>query len=242
MRFYTTPHQCYGGIDVHARTMSVGILNQDGESVRHRHMQTSPETRLRNMAPARADMVVAVDCRFTWSWLADRCAQEGIPCVLGHALDMKAIPGGKAKTDQLEAHTLAVLLRGGRLPQAYVYPAAMRAPRDLLRRRMPLMRKRAELLTHLQQTHRQDNLPEIGQKLASPAKRVGGAERCADPAVHQRSEVDLAWIGHDDSRLRDLEVSVLTPAKEHPPQHTLRAPDGARYRRDPQSGPTRCHP
>ena len=34
---------------------------------------------------------------FTWYWLADLCAHEGIPFVLGHALYMKAIHGGKAK-------------------------------------------------------------------------------------------------------------------------------------------------
>jgi hypothetical protein len=58
---------------------------------------------------------------------------------------MKAIHGGKAKHDKIEAHKIAVLLRGGRFPQAYVYPAEMRATRDLLRRRCPLARKRAEL-------------------------------------------------------------------------------------------------
>jgi|SRR6266508_662406 len=66
MRCYTTPHQFYCGIDVHARTMYVCIRNQDGEIVRHRHMNTSPETLLRNMAPDRADLVVAVECLFTW--------------------------------------------------------------------------------------------------------------------------------------------------------------------------------
>jgi hypothetical protein len=65
--------------------------------------------------------------------------------VLGPALSMKAIHGGKAKNDKIAAHKIAGLLRGGRLPQAYGYPAAMRAPRDLLRRRCPLVRKRAEL-------------------------------------------------------------------------------------------------
>jgi transposase len=48
---------------------------------------------------------------------------------------MKAIHGGKAKNDKIDAHKIAVLLRGGMIPQAYVYPAAMRATRDLLRRR-----------------------------------------------------------------------------------------------------------
>jgi transposase len=73
---------------------------------------------------------------------------------LGHALYMKAIHGGKAKNDKIDAHKIAVLLRGGMLPQAYVYPADMRATRDLLRRRMHLMRKRVELLTHIQNTNR----------------------------------------------------------------------------------------
>jgi transposase len=215
MRYSTKPQQFYGGIDVHARTMYVCILNQDGESMRHRNMKTSPETLLRSIAPSRADLVVAVECLFTWDWLADLGAQEGMPFVLGPALDRKAIPGGKAKNATIDAHKIAVLLRGGMLPQAYVYPAAMRATRDLLRRRMHLMRKRAELLTHIQHTHSQYNLPEIGQKIASKANRAGVAERFADPAGQKSLAVDLALIGHDDSLLRDLEWSVLTTTKAH---------------------------
>jgi len=80
---------------------------------------------------------------------------------------------------------------------------------------MHLRRKRAERLTHLQKTSSPDHLPEIGQKIASKAHRAGVAERFADPAVHKSIEVDLAWIGHDDSRLRDMEWSVLTTAKAH---------------------------
>ena len=76
------------------------------------------------------------------------CADEGIPFVLGHALYMKAIHGGKAKNDKIDSHKIAALLRGGMLPQASVYPAQRRATRDLLRRRMHLARKRAELLAH----------------------------------------------------------------------------------------------
>src|ERR671924_148600 len=107
---------------------------------------------------------------------------------------MKAIHGGKAKNDKIDAHKIAVLLRGGMLPQAYVYPAEMRATRDLLRRRMSLMRKRAELLPHVQQTNHQYNLPEIGQKIADTANRGGIAERFPDPAVQKSIEVDLALI------------------------------------------------
>jgi transposase len=157
---------------------------------------------------------------FTWYWLADLCAQEGIPFGLGHALYMKAIHGGKAKNDQIDAHKIAVLLRGGMLPQAYVYPAEMRATRDLLRRRVHLMRKRAELLTHVQQTNSQYNLPEIGKKIADKANRDGVAARFPDPAVQKSIEVDLALIGHYDHLLRDAELAVRNTAKQ-PDAHTL---------------------
>jgi transposase len=152
---------------------------------------------------------------FTWYWLADLCAQEGIPFVLGHALYMKAIHGGKAKNDTIDAHTMAVLRRGGMLPQAYVYPAEMRATRDLLRRRMSLMRQRAALLTHVQHTNSQYNLPEIGKKLAYKANREGVAERFPDPAVQQRIEVDLALLNSYDRLLTELELSLVNTAKAH---------------------------
>jgi Transposase len=96
---------------------------------------------------------VAVECIFTWYWLADLGAREGIPFVLGHALYMKAIHGGKAKKDKVEAHKIARLLRGGMVPEAYVDPAEMRSTRDLLRRRMQLMHKRAEVLSPVQNTN-----------------------------------------------------------------------------------------
>jgi transposase len=198
MRFYTTQHQFSCGIDLHARTMYVCILNHAGEIRVHRDMKASPETLLKAIAPYREDIVVAVACIFTWYWLADLCAQEGRPCVLGHALSMKAIHGGKAKNDRIDARKIAVLLRGGMLPQAYVYPAAMRATRDVLRRRLHLTRKRAELLTHIQQTNSQYNLPEMGKKIASKANRDGGAERFPAPAVHKSVEVDLALIDFYD--------------------------------------------
>jgi hypothetical protein len=66
----------------------------------------------------------------------------------------------------IDAHKIAALLRGGMLPQAYVYPKEMRATRDLMRRRNYLMRKRAELLAHIQNTNSQYNLPAFGARMA----------------------------------------------------------------------------
>ncbi len=63
---------------------------------------------------------------------------------------MRVIHGIKTKNDKIDAEKIAHLLRAGLLPQAYVYPAAMRPTRDLLRRRTYLVRRRAEALAHIQ--------------------------------------------------------------------------------------------
>jgi transposase len=118
MRFYTNQHPFYCGIDLHARSMYVCILSHEGEIVVHHHMKAAPEPFLKAVAPDRDGLVVAVEWIFTWDWLADLCAADGLPLVLGQARSMKAIHGGQAKHAKIDAHQMAVLLRGGMLPQA----------------------------------------------------------------------------------------------------------------------------
>src|SRR4030095_11379793 len=114
------------------------------------------------------------------------------PCLLKNG--QSGAHGGKAKNDKIDSQKIAALLRGGMLPQADVYPAEMRATRDLLRRRLHLTRQRAELLAHIQNTDSQYNLPEIGKKLADKGNRDGVAERFLAPAVQKSVEVDLVLI------------------------------------------------
>ena len=126
---------------------------------------------------------------------------------------MKAIHGGKAKNDKIDAQKIAVLLRGGMFPQAYVYPAEMRATRDLLRRRCHLARKRAELLAHIHNTNSQYNLPEIGKRLANKANREDVAEHFPDPSVRKAIEVDVSLIDHYDQLLGEVELYLTRSAK-----------------------------
>jgi transposase len=156
-----------------------------------------------------------VECIFTWYWLADLCAQNNIPFVLGHALYMKAIHGGKAKNDKIDSHKIALLLKGGMLPQAYVYPPEMRATRDLLRLRNHLVQKRAELLAHIQNTNSQYNLAAFGKKIARKSNRLGLAERFDEPAVQRSMALDMALIDVYDQQLNAMELYITRTAKAH---------------------------
>ena len=130
MRCYTKQQPCYCGIDFPARTLDVGILPQEGELLVHRPVQARPEALRKVLPPSRDGLVSAVECLCTWDGLADLCAPAGRPVVLGPALSRQAIPGGQATNERSAAHPIAVLLRGGRLPQASGSPAAMRATRE----------------------------------------------------------------------------------------------------------------
>jgi transposase len=221
MRFYNTQHRYYCGIDLHARSLYACVLDQAGETLVHRNLPAEPDALLSLLAPYREDVAVAAECTFTWYWLADLCAREKIPFVLGHALYMKAIHGGKTKNDRIDSRKIAGLLRGGMFPIAYVYPADMRGTRDLMRRRTYLARKRADLLAHIQNTNSQWNLPAFGRKIACKVHREGVAEQFTDPAVQKSIEVDLELIDHYDRLIGDLERYILRLARQHDPQDLM---------------------
>jgi len=209
MRFYTKQHVHYCGIDLHARNLYLCILDQAGKTLVHRSLDCGREDLLRVLSPYRKDLVVAVECLFCWYWLADLCDDEGITFVLGHALDMKAIHGGKSKNDRIDSYKIAALLRGGNLPYAYVYPRAKRATRDLLRRRLFLSRKRAEFLTHVQNTNTQYNLPPLEQRVRKTKDRGAVIEHFEEERVQMSVAVDVDLLEAHDKIIRELELFLV---------------------------------
>ena len=221
MRFYTGQHQHYCGIDLHARTLYLCILDAEGNVLLHKNLPCDRTRFLEAIEPFREDLVVASECIFNWYWLADLCAEQNIPFVLGHALYMKAIHGAKAKNDRIDSLKTASLLRGGLLPEAYAYPAAMRPTRDLLRRRTHFVRKRGQLTAHIQNTFHQYNLPRPPGLLVYRSQRAPIPGAFEDPIIRTSVEADLALCETYDTLIRDLEKTVLRQAKVQDPNTLL---------------------
>jgi transposase len=189
-------------------------LDNKGNICVHKNIKANPEPLLKLIQPYQQDMVLGVECMFSWYWIADFCEQHNIEFVLGHALYMKAIHGGKAKNDKIDSEKIARLIRGGMFPLAYVYPSELRGTRDLLRRRMHMMRKRAELLAHVHNTNSQYNLPDIAKNLRYAFNRDGITDRFADESVQKSIELDLALIGFYDEQLSKVEWHCHKKAKD----------------------------
>lgn len=217
MKFYTKQHEHYCGIDLHIKKMYVCIINQNNEIVLHKNIDTNPELFMGIIQPFRRDIVVGVECMFTWYWIADLCRKASIDFVLGHALHMKAIHGGKAKSDKIDSRKIAALLRGGMFPPAYIYPKSMRPTRDLLRRRNHFMRKRAELFAHIVNTASQYNIQDDIGKLRKKKDRAGLIEKFPNPDVQKSIEADAEMLDAYDKVIGSMEYQTQKNAKLHDP-------------------------
>jgi transposase len=210
MRFDKNQHKYYCGIDLHAKTMYLCVLNSEGKIVKHRNISCNPEEFLSAIAPFREDVVVGVECIFCWYWLADLCAREKIAFVLGHALYMKEIHGSKSKNDKIDSEKIALLLRAGMLPQAYVYPQEMRGTRDLMRRRLFFVRRRAELLAHIKMTFQQYNCVVPTGDLTKAKNREELSLPFGDPETVRMVQSDIDMVGHLTRMVDKLETHIYS--------------------------------
>ena len=83
MQFYTKNHKHYCGIGLPTKMMYVCILNSLGEIVLHEYTlvplegnPTNPTKFLKLISPFQDDLVIGVECMFSWYWLADECERQ----------------------------------------------------------------------------------------------------------------------------------------------------------------------
>jgi transposase len=214
MRFFQPQTEFYCGVDLHARTKYLCIVDRQGKKLFHKGGRCDRKWFLRVIEPYRKSLTVATECVSNWYWLADLCGDEKIEFVLGHAQYMKAVHGGKAKNDRIDSEKIARLLQAGILPMAYVYPRENRNLRDLLRRRQRFVRLRAELMTHIKILNQQSNLAELPRN-ATKAKgqKVAVLEHFEQEDVRMSVESDLDSIAYYNQMIDKLEKFILSRAK-----------------------------
>ena len=219
MNFYNNTHPYYCGIDLHARSLYVCIIDQEGNICHHKEISAKPDKLYTLLEPYIGHIVVGVECMHCWYWVADFCEDIGVDFILGHALYMKAIHGGKAKNDRIDSFKIATLIRGGNFPLAYVYPKEMRATRDLLRRRMKLVRHGANMKAHVANTTSQYNLPPNKVNLKNVFAREQLRSTFSDPVVQRNIDFDMSILEHYAKELSKLEWFLEQQAKQHNPVH-----------------------
>src|SRR5262249_46683554 len=171
MRFLTQTAASYVGVDLHARTLFLCVLDAAGTVQLARNLPAKPEPFRAAVEPFRPDLVVGCECMHSWYWLADTCRQHNIPFALGHAFGIKAVHASKTKSDAHDAEILAPLPRGANSPPAPASPSERRGLAALPRPRLRLARQRADLSGHAHPVRRQLTLDPTGSDVKYKGKR-----------------------------------------------------------------------
>lgn len=215
MRFYTNSHKHSCGIDLHTKMMYVCILDPDANILIHKNIPTNAKAFLKLIEPYKDDIIIGVECMFAWYWLADLCAKEHLAFILGHALYMRCIHGGKTKNDKIDSEKIARIIQGKNFPLAYAYPAELRPIRDLMRRRSHLVRVKSEIQSHIKITNYQYNLKPFEKNIVHKGNREGIADHFQDPSVRLNIETDIAVMDALHDQINQLETYIIRKTKNH---------------------------
>jgi len=131
----------YGGIDLHSNNNVVCLIDERDKVVYSKRLPNDLPAILMELAPYRLQMEgLAVESTFNWYWLVDGLMDEGYRTHLVNTTAVQTYSGLKYTDDTHDARWLAHLLRLEILPTGYIYPKEERAVRDLLRKRLQMVR------------------------------------------------------------------------------------------------------
>jgi len=201
----------YCGIDLHGNNAMYVILDEQDRTVFQKRLPNDLPRVLAALAPYRDRLeVVAVESTYNWYWLVDGLQDNGYPVCLANPAKIEQYHGIKEANDLTDAAFLAHLARLGVLPTGYIYPAADRPVRDLLRRRMLLVRYRTGLKLSLQnmvmrQTGQSFGWREVRQLDEEARAELLGENDCLPfVATHQVELIEAL-----DEKIRQFEEKVL---------------------------------
>ena len=133
----------YAGIDLHSNNNVVVVTNDADEVVYRKRLRNELDEVLGALSPFEKRLSgLVVESTYNWYWLVDGLMGHGYRVHLANTGAIQQYSGLKYGDDQSDAHWLATLLRLDILPEGYIYPKDERPVRDLLRKRMYLVRQR----------------------------------------------------------------------------------------------------
>lgn len=212
----------YAGLDLHKCNVFCALIDQEGKPIYRRRLPTELPTILQALDPYRPQLkAIAVESTFNWYWLVDGLQAADYPVHLANPAEMQKYSGLKQTDDETDALWLAEMLRLGILPTGYIYPKAERPVRDMLRRRMLIVRQATQTLLSLQSmVTRHSGQSVSAAKLQNWTLKEVHAT-FADPYSQQTATAMLELLGEQRRIQHRLEKQVLAVAKPTGPFQRL---------------------
>ena len=159
---------------------------------------------------------IAVESTYNWYWLVDGLMAAGHRVHLANPAAIKMYEGIKHTDDPWDAHWLADMLRLGILPEGYIYPAAERGVRDVLRRRTNLVQQNTRNLLSIQTLAARSAGLQLGGNAVKQLRVDDLATVFGDADVIQMAAAHLRVMECLGQEITALERSVVKRARLKP--------------------------
>jgi transposase len=204
----------YAGLDLHKRNVFCGLINQEGRPIYRRRLPAELPVILGALEPYRLQLkAVAVESTFNWYWLVDGLQAADYPVHLANPAAMQQYNGLKQTDDESDALWLAEMLRLGILPTGYIYPKAERPLRDMLRRRMLVVRQATQLVLSLQSMVTRHTGQSVGAATLQAWTLREVRQSFADTYSQQTAAAMLELLREQHRIQHHLEEQVLAVGK-----------------------------
>jgi transposase len=140
----------YTGIDLHKFTSYLTTVDSLGNIVKQADIKNVEHNFVQYFTDLGSENISTVESTMTWYWLNDLLSSLNIPLILAHAKYVKAIAYAKVKTDKVDSHTLAQLLRMDYIPVAHKISNDKRLLRDALRARLKIVQRHTSVTNSMQ--------------------------------------------------------------------------------------------
>ena len=204
----------FAGIDLHSTNSVMGIIDKDNRKVSKKKTKNDLLAVLHFLKPFQEQLRgVVVESTFNWYWLVDGLMENGYKVHLANPSAIKQYEGLKHADDVTDAFHLANLLRLGILPEGYIYPKEQRPVRDLLRKRLMLVRQRTAQILSFENLFTRNHGSRINSNAVNKLIEQDVENIFEQEYVVLSGKASIATINFLRGRIIQLEKAVLKVAK-----------------------------
>lgn len=215
-------------IDLHGDNGYYGIMNEDGKRVYEKRLPNNLPVVLEALEPFRGNLNdgIVVESTFNWYWLVDGLNENGYTTRLANPAAVEQYDGLKNADDKTDAFFLAELSRLKILPEGYIYPKEDRPMRDLLRRRLLLVRHRTAHILSFQNLIARERGEKISSNNICKLHPEEVTQFFSDERLILMGQTNIASIRFLKTQIREIEKVVLKEAKLKPEYEKLQTVPG----------------
>ncbi|MFC1499036.1 transposase [Verrucomicrobiota bacterium] len=202
-------------IDLHGDNGYYGIMNEAGKRIYEKRLPNKLPVILEALKPFKKDLDagVVVESTYNWYWLVDGLEENGYMPRLANPAAVVQYDGLKNADDKTDAFFLAELSRLKILPEGYIYPKEHRPVRDLLRRRLLLVRHKTAHILSFQNLIARERGEKISSNSICKLHEEEVKQFFDDSRLVLMGQTNISTIRFLTKQIREIEKVVLKEVK-----------------------------